>query len=286
MDFKLILRDGQPLAVPDAAPVTSAIVGQIVPFAGWLLPEGFLWCDGTPFSTLESGGYPDLAAAIGQIYGGNGGGGNTARVLSFTNASSICTVTSGPNFEVGDVFFLVGLTYTFTGFQFPVNAGATNSDFHPIHVVETPTSTTFKWSKFRGGEPYAAIGTGTSGPFSGIYVNHNARTPDLRGRSPFGRDNMGGTDANRLTTVTNDGDILGEDFGSETHLLTAAQSGLPAHSHTVGGGQNSVNRTNTGAATAGVGGGSTGANTAANASQEHNNLPPGQICNFIIRAIP
>jgi len=58
--------------------------------------------------------------------------------------------------------------------------------------------------------------------------------PDLRGRAVFGKDNMGGTAAARITTAgipTTGGITLGSAGGTETHLLTAAQSGLPDHKH-------------------------------------------------------
>jgi microcystin-dependent protein len=51
--------------------------------------------------------------------------------------------------------------------------------------------------------------------------------PDLRGRTVAGLDNMGGTDAGRLTTAN----TLGTTTGTETVTLTSAQSGVPAHSH-------------------------------------------------------
>jgi len=51
--------------------------------------------------------------------------------------------------------------------------------------------------------------------------------PDLRGRSIAGADNMGGSDAGRLSLAN----TLGTSGGSETVTLTAAQSGVPAHSH-------------------------------------------------------
>lgn len=53
--------------------------------------------------------------------------------------------------------------------------------------------------------------------------------PDLRGRVIAGKDDMGGTSANRLTAVFN-GDILGGSGGAETIILTTAN--LAAHTHT------------------------------------------------------
>ncbi len=57
--------------------------------------------------------------------------------------------------------------------------------------------------------------------------------PDLRGRVSAGKDDMGGTSANRLTGLTGgvDGDVLGATGGAESHALTTAQ--LASHTHTM-----------------------------------------------------
>jgi microcystin-dependent protein len=62
--------------------------------------------------------------------------------------------------------------------------------------------------------------------------------PDLRGRFALGKDNMGGSSANRCTDAA--ADTIGSSAGAETHVhttgnvtLSAAQSGLPAHTHTL-----------------------------------------------------
>lgn len=57
--------------------------------------------------------------------------------------------------------------------------------------------------------------------------------PDLRGRVVAGKDDMGGTSADRLTNQSGglNGDSLGAAGGSETHTLSEAQ--LPAHRHFV-----------------------------------------------------
>jgi microcystin-dependent protein len=63
--------------------------------------------------------------------------------------------------------------------------------------------------------------------------------PDLRGRVPAGKDDMGGTAANRLTSggagIT--GTTLGAAGGTETHTLTTGQ--IPAHAHNLDAGGNS-----------------------------------------------
>lgn len=57
--------------------------------------------------------------------------------------------------------------------------------------------------------------------------------PDCRGRVSAGKDNMGGTSADRLTGQTNgvDGDVLGQTGGEERHTLTVTE--LAQHNHFV-----------------------------------------------------
>jgi len=106
--------------------------------------------------------------------------------------------------------------------------------------------------------------------------------PDLRGRVIAGLDNMGGTAAGRLTSQTN----LGGSTGTQSVTLSAAQSGLPDHTHslnhttsitndTTGGG----NRLRTGGTT--TSGGVTGGGQ--NASQSHTNVQPTMTLNYIIK---
>ena len=77
---------------------------------------------------------------------------------------------------------------------------------------------------------FAAIGT-TFGSGDG---STTFNLPDCRGRVRAGKDDMGGTSANRLTNQSGglNGDTLGAVGGSETHTLSTSE--LPAHSHSAG----------------------------------------------------
>jgi len=80
---------------------------------------------------------------------------------------------------------------------------------------------------------YAAIGTiYCTSAHGGSCTLGNFRIPDFRGRIPSGKDNMGGSAANRITTAkTIDGTVLGNSGGSETDTPTG---NIPAHYHGMG----------------------------------------------------
>jgi microcystin-dependent protein len=71
---------------------------------------------------------------------------------------------------------------------------------------------------------FSAIGT-TYGAADGTHFN----VPDLRGRVAAGKDDMGGSSANRLTDADDglNGDTLGDTGGGETQTLVTAN--LPAY---------------------------------------------------------
>lgn len=121
----------------------------------------------------------------------------------------------------------------------------------------------------------------------------NFALPDMRGRTPFGLDNMnnsvgtGGGDAGRLTSGSAagiDGDTLGSTGGDEEHALTSAEG--PSHSHGAGGGTAHVNNDAAGTQHAtGAGGLFLGisTNTALSGSgSAHNNMPPALVTHFIV----
>ena len=74
---------------------------------------------------------------------------------------------------------------------------------------------------------FAMVGTTYGAGSGGTTFN----VIDKRGRVSAGKDDMGGSSANRLTNQSGglNGDTLGATGGSETHILTTAE--LAAHSH-------------------------------------------------------
>ena len=125
---------------------------------------------------------------------------------------------------------------------------------------------------------FAALGT-TYGAGDG---STTFAVPDLRGRIPGGKDNMGGTQALRLTSGGSgvDGTTIGAVGGAQTHTLTTAQ--IPAHAHGYVGGSNAA-----GSGTVGAAGQSANGyvmNTLnAGSDAAHNNTQPTIVLNYIIK---
>lgn len=119
--------------------------------------------------------------------------------------------------------------------------------------------------------------------------------PDLRGRVVAGKDDMGGSSANRLTSVMSS-NTLGAAGGNQLHTLTSSE--MPAHQHLVANGVNA-----TGTLTSGnyinyqanpgtnndytLAGSATGADrgltSSAGGNGAHNNVQPTFILNYIIK---
>ena len=114
--------------------------------------------------------------------------------------------------------------------------------------------------------------------------------PDLRGRVAAGKDDMGGSAANRLTNTGTgnpgiDGDTLGAAGGVDRHTLTEAQ--MPAHTHLTAAG--TISDGAAGWSTIGAAGGGTNVVNTAEATQSagsgnaHPNAQPTIVLNYIIK---
>lgn len=131
------------------------------------------------------------------------------------------------------------------------------------------------WDSMADTEAPVAGGRGASAA-ADWGANKAMTLPDFRGRSPIGA-GAGGSLTER---------VLGTKGGTETHQLTAAQSGLPAHPHTTTFGGASATATNDSGiafARAGVQA-STSSVTAQDAAEAHPIMPPWIAVNWIVRA--
>lgn len=129
---------------------------------------------------------------------------------------------------------------------------------------------------------FTAIGT-TYGAGDG---SSTFNLPDMRGRTAVGKDNMGGSAANRITSaVTVDGTTLGQTGGSQSHTLTQAE--MPSHRHGADYKTGDVNDY-VGGSSNSYGLKSTSNNlyvtwTATGSSNAHTNIQPLIVLNYIIK---
>lgn len=100
--------------------------------------------------------------------------------------------------------------------------------------ADTSALFTLLWNGLADAEAPVSGGRGASA--SADFAAHKTITlPDGRGRAFFGKDNMGGTTASRVTSGGSGivGTTLGKAGGAETHTLATSEA--PAHTHAVSG---------------------------------------------------
>lgn len=117
---------------------------------------------------------------------------------------------------------------------------------------------------------YAALFTALGTSYGAGDGSTTFALPDLRGRIPGGKDNMGGSAASRLTTAGSgvDGATLGAAGGAQTHTLTNGQ--LP--NSAIGTGGSTIARGSTVSDLRTIGN-----------NEAHNNTQPTIVLNYIIK---
>jgi len=173
------------------------------------------------------------------------------------------------------------------------NGSVTSSSGHvflsgmlvPYAGTSEPTGWLFCHGQAVSRTTYADLFSAISTTYGSGDGSSTFNLPDLRGRTVAGKDDMGGSSANRLTNQSGglNGDTLGDTGGAETHTLTTAQ--MPSHNHTqrhngLSGGQSNQMQT---------GGGALGQTNSINTTTSkgsgnaHNNVQPTIILNYIIK---
>lgn len=185
-----------------------------------------------------------------------------------------------------------------TGITAGTHGGAGVGTEYFVKVID---SNTFNISTTPGGANVNTSGT-QSGVHTGTVAPHGDgdgsttfNKPDLRGRKPVGRDDMGGIAANRVTSTHSGilGNVPGRSGGAETVTLSTGQipsitptlnnNGVFGQLGTSGGAAGGPNY-----AGSGKGSGATPLTVGANAfgsGQEHQNMDPSGIYDWIIRIV-
>lgn len=176
--------------------------------------------------------------------------GATTKILTATERTNISNATAFRSSVIGAVMDFAG-TSAPTGWLFCYGQAISRSTYSAL---------------------FGVIGT-TFGSGDG---STTFNLPDCRGRVTAGKDDMGGSSANRLTSPIN-GDNLGAAGGSQSHTLTTDE--IPAHTHSGAGGGGDP--TATGGGDVAFGNGNTGSTGGGGA---HNNMQPTIILNKIIFA--
>lgn len=138
-------------------------------------------------------------------------------------------------------FLIVGGIYTFTYYHasaaWVVNGGVVGKYLgEPFYWPGTaaPPLSIFGYGQAISRTTYAAYFAIVGTTYGAGDASTTFNVPDYRGRGIVGKDDMGGSSANRLTGLSGgvDGDVLGAVGGTEG--TTLAEANLPAHVHSDG----------------------------------------------------
>lgn len=196
-----------------------------------------------------------------------------------SNARNIAGLISGSIFDVSTKTLLL-----------PSGVTPPTGSVVPFAGASAPTGWLFCFGQTVSRTTYAALFVALGTTYGAGDGSTTFTLPDLRGRVPGGKDDMGGVAASRLTTGASgvNGASLGASGGAETHTLSSTQ--MPAHTHdlamkyvTVGGAGSSRNYWTRSAVDTLFDGTVTNGASSKGGDQAHNNTQPTLVLNYIIK---
>lgn len=137
------------------------LVGAVIPFTGRTLPEHFLECDGTVYNITD---YPELFAAIGNTYGGDG-----VSTFAVPNMSGRCSIGPATGHALGstggvETVALAAAELPEHIHNVPAHGHLNTIEFKTPTLTHTVTQPAFNYSNpGTTNSKYSAMATGAQG---------------------------------------------------------------------------------------------------------------------------
>ncbi len=252
---------------------TSAGVptGTIIPYGGATAPSGWLLCDGVSFTNAT---FPDLAAMLNDVYGGDGG--TNTDVPDLRGVFPFGKPVAGEGSSLADTGGALDHTHT--------QPTHTHAEVGHTHTVPNHTHTN-PATAAGGDHNHTQVSTGSAGSHAHTGVSHTHGTLFSHGNT--GGVLVGGVHASEATAGLYNADTLAVFSSGTSHSHGAGSYFVPVHGFSVTGtsasnsfshthlGGNSGAHTHAGGAVSGASGAGGTANTSSTGAHTHTNATTG-----------